>query len=257
MMPPTSIDGTDITGATIDGTEVQEITVDGQTVFSAAPDVVKLGNLVAWYRMEGNADDETVNQPTSGDTTDFAGTQNGGSFVNSDVIDLITGTTGLAYEFTGNEFIKYPFTDPPAVSTVAAWVFIIDTTKKFVIFGNFNSTGSDFRFFFDNNFAGITLFIDNNGAFLQSSALSTGEWYHIALTINSGSFELFVDGTSVDTDTNTLGSIDNGSNYQTGEDPNGTQDGDGRIDDLRLYDTALTQTEIENIYDATKPATKP
>jgi hypothetical protein len=31
--PPTSIDGTDITGATIDGQEVQEITIDGQTVF--------------------------------------------------------------------------------------------------------------------------------------------------------------------------------------------------------------------------------
>jgi len=36
MMPPTSIDGTDISGATIDGTDVTEITVDGQTVFQAA-----------------------------------------------------------------------------------------------------------------------------------------------------------------------------------------------------------------------------
>jgi hypothetical protein len=36
-MPPTSIDGTDITGATIDGQDVQEITVDGQTVFTASP----------------------------------------------------------------------------------------------------------------------------------------------------------------------------------------------------------------------------
>jgi len=35
-MIPTSIDGTDITGATIDGTDVQEITVDGQTVFKDA-----------------------------------------------------------------------------------------------------------------------------------------------------------------------------------------------------------------------------
>jgi len=34
--PPTSIDGTDITGATIDGQEVQEITVDGDTMFRAA-----------------------------------------------------------------------------------------------------------------------------------------------------------------------------------------------------------------------------
>jgi len=37
MIPPTSIDGTDITGATIDGTDVTEITVDGQTVFTAGP----------------------------------------------------------------------------------------------------------------------------------------------------------------------------------------------------------------------------
>jgi len=37
MIPPTSIDGTDITGATIDGTDVTEITVDGDTVFSAGP----------------------------------------------------------------------------------------------------------------------------------------------------------------------------------------------------------------------------
>ena len=36
MSPPTSIDGTDITGATIDGEEVQEITVDGDTVFTAS-----------------------------------------------------------------------------------------------------------------------------------------------------------------------------------------------------------------------------
>jgi len=38
-MIPTSIDGTDITGATIDGTDVQEITVDGDTVFTAGPDI--------------------------------------------------------------------------------------------------------------------------------------------------------------------------------------------------------------------------
>jgi len=38
-MIPTSIDGTDITGATIDGQDVQEITVDGQTVFTAGPDI--------------------------------------------------------------------------------------------------------------------------------------------------------------------------------------------------------------------------
>jgi len=40
MTPPTSIDGTDITGATIDGQDVQEITIDGQTVFASIPATV-------------------------------------------------------------------------------------------------------------------------------------------------------------------------------------------------------------------------
>jgi len=51
MIPPTSIDGTDITGATIDGTDVQEITVDGDVVFSAGPRVVddfETQNLNVW-----------------------------------------------------------------------------------------------------------------------------------------------------------------------------------------------------------------
>jgi len=43
MIPPTSIDGTDITGSTIDGTDVQEITVDGDVVFSAAPQIEPAG----------------------------------------------------------------------------------------------------------------------------------------------------------------------------------------------------------------------
>jgi len=38
-MPPTSIDGSDITGATIDGQDVSEITVDGNVVFEAGPDI--------------------------------------------------------------------------------------------------------------------------------------------------------------------------------------------------------------------------
>jgi len=48
-MIPTSIDGTDITGATIDGQDVQEITVDGQTVFSAGPPVASVNRVFLAY----------------------------------------------------------------------------------------------------------------------------------------------------------------------------------------------------------------
>jgi len=254
-MIPTSIDGTDITGATIDGTDVTEITVDGQTVFSAAG-VVGLSNLVAWYRMEGNANDETVNQPTSADTTDYGGTQNGGSFVSSDVTDVITGTTGQAYEFTGNQDIIYPYSDPPAFSTICAWVYIIDKSDDFAIFTNFDSTGSDVSIIFSDSSNNISLGIDNGG-FVEFSNPSTGEWYHVVVTITNSNLEMFIDGTSEDTDIHSLGSIDNGQNYQTGETPSGSFDGNGRVDDIRLYNTVLNQPQIQSIYDSTKPSSKP
>jgi len=62
MIPPTSIDGTDITGATIDGTDVQEITVDGQTVFTAGPDVPTAGLLHRYDASEltGETDGQNV-----------------------------------------------------------------------------------------------------------------------------------------------------------------------------------------------------
>jgi len=75
-MIPTSIDGTDITGATIDGTDVTEITVDGQTVFTAGLDIPDSGNLQRHYDarqisnistftdLEGNNDLASVGGPS-------------------------------------------------------------------------------------------------------------------------------------------------------------------------------------------------
>jgi len=63
-MIPTSIDGTDITGATIDGQDVQEITVDGQTVFSAGPTIIddfETQNLNIW---SGSIGDYTIDTST-------------------------------------------------------------------------------------------------------------------------------------------------------------------------------------------------
>jgi len=75
MMPPTSIDGTDITGATIDGTDVQEITVDGQTVFTAGFDIPQ--SVVAHFdpSQESFADGDVVTTATdqSGAGNDLTG----------------------------------------------------------------------------------------------------------------------------------------------------------------------------------------
>jgi len=63
MIPPTSIDGTDITGATIDGTDVTEITVDGQTVFTSIPPDAGLHYYLADFNNGGVIEHYTLPTP--------------------------------------------------------------------------------------------------------------------------------------------------------------------------------------------------
>jgi len=82
-MIPTSIDGTDITGATIDGTDVQEITVDGQTVFtSTQPATLHPSAIYRWPLDEGSGsiaansitnDDFSLNTSTAWQSGNYQG----------------------------------------------------------------------------------------------------------------------------------------------------------------------------------------
>jgi len=60
--PPTSIDGTGISGVTIDGQEVQKITIDGNTVFGGIPDSDV-------YLHDDFEDNKLTNRDGSGTTT--------------------------------------------------------------------------------------------------------------------------------------------------------------------------------------------
>jgi len=101
-MIPTSIDGTDITGATIDGQDVEEITVDGDTVFSAGPRIIddfETGNLNAY-----------TGATTSFSTPTFANAINGSRVLEESRSTLITiySTSGLQnYPSPGTTFEYY------------------------------------------------------------------------------------------------------------------------------------------------------
>jgi len=111
--PPTSIDGTDITGATIDGQDVQEITVDGQTVF-LANDVPFFNDLHARYDFS-----------TYSGTSNFADlTGNGFDLVNGSISSLsptINGKQAADFNGTNDALASNTFgnlTSPYTVSVV-------------------------------------------------------------------------------------------------------------------------------------------
>jgi len=107
MMPPTSIDGTDITGATIDGTDVTEITVDGQTVFSAGLDIP--ASVVHHYDPESEAVGSRTTWTDSVGTADMTGNF---EIINSGINNLKTARFDGVNDTVGNSSINvttFPF----------------------------------------------------------------------------------------------------------------------------------------------------
>jgi len=94
MIPPTSIDGTDITGATIDGTDVQEITVDGDVVFQS----IVISNLVDIRFPMDEGSGTTLNDQFSSNTASLI---NGAGY---DTKATATGGFRTSYDDTQNQY---------------------------------------------------------------------------------------------------------------------------------------------------------
>ena len=109
-MIPTSIDGTDITGATIDGTDVQEITVDGDVVFSAAAfDIIDDFEDNSMSEYSGSS---SLQITTSDVVEGSRALALNGSINQNDLNDAQTSTSGLDNYFSKGEVVSYLVRDP-------------------------------------------------------------------------------------------------------------------------------------------------
>jgi len=270
MTPPISIDGTDITGATIDGTDVTEITVDGQTVFRAETLPVAYSNLIAWYPFDssfyGGSDTDDVtalfNPGQSGDSTAFDGT-----LVNSPTYDASGGVTDInagansgAYDFeaSNSESIRTSLNSLSVSElTLMGWVEpeslnSISSIDSFFGQTSVSSSIPQYTFLF---FGGNLNWQVNDGSSAAdvTTSLSTGTWTHLTGVVKSdGTTELFKDGVSQGTGSGLSVPITFSKEFRIAEDNNpgssgGTFHADGYIDDVRLYDTELTSSQINQI----------
>jgi Concanavalin A-like lectin/glucanases superfamily len=107
---------------------------------------------------------------------------------------------------------------------------------------------------------------------LQSSGLSVGNWYHVVVSFGSGEFKLYRDGVLVDSDSYTggigssSGGIGNhepmvfGAGTWTSDDLLATPityPFDGSIDDVRIYDRGLDDTQALDLYNGVTPGSGP
>jgi len=262
MSPPTSIDGTDITGATIDGTDVQEITVDGQTVFTAETLPVAYSNLIAWYPFDSsfyggsNADDATAlfNSGQSGDSTAYDGTVSGATYQSSaGVKDINAGANSGAFDFDGsNDTIDittvqsaHNYDNPYSVT---AW-FKSDSVGLEGIVTSLAGGKFDQRLFINSNKLG---FESLDTVITSTTTINAGTYFHAAGVKTSSGLELYVDGSFEDSASVTGSEEDNGFDAEIGLIRNDAFF-DGNIEDVRIYNKALTSSEVSDIYNNTKP----
>jgi parallel beta-helix repeat protein len=85
-----------------------------------------------------------------------------------------------------------------------------------------------------------------------SGLLTAGEWYHAAVTFNSGLAKLYLNGVEVASSTLSISNIyaSGNSAVNLGRDGGNIQFFSGRIDDVGLYNRSLTAAEINTIVNA-------
>ncbi|WP_055523943.1 LamG-like jellyroll fold domain-containing protein [Streptomyces graminilatus] len=171
----------------------------------------------------------------------------------------VAGKSGNAVDLNGtNQYVSLPSgvvaTDDTV--TVATWVNL-DTVSNWSRIFDFGSGKPTQMFITPRNGTNgkIRFTIKNNNSAEQvidgQAALPTGSWHHVAVTLNGSTGILYVDGVQVGTNTgmtfkpSTLGVTTQNwiGRSQYSVDPYL----DGKIDDFRIYNRALSPVEIGHV----------
>ena len=194
-------------------------------------------------------------------TADATGSGNNGTL--SSGVEWVTGVKGGAVRFdTAGERIVIGPIDPTArnnAMTLAAWINWEGRNHSIAQQGiigkrlGWSTTGDTIKWFWQTNPAGDLLFrADFSGggtSFGWGNALLVpyaNEWAHVAVTWNNGAGVQYINGQQVSTGNTTFRDSANATPVTIGcVDSTNTETFVGRIDEVRIYDTALTAAELD------------
>jgi len=206
------------------------------------------GTGTTWSDLSGNGYDSTlINSPSYTTTNkgeiDFDGSNDYGSF-SSAAHDAISALSA---------------------GTIETWIKLDSVTNRRTIFGTGHSSNtSRWVLFRHHSSNGVQLSVNNEGSDqggYTGTVLSTGTWYHLAVTYDGSSNAIYVNGVSQsmtvasggagffsDVSTNTLqvGSLDRGTLGNTYDPFN------GKIPCVRVFNIPLTAQQVLNNYNAQK-----
>jgi hypothetical protein len=192
-----------------------------------------------------------------GTATDVSGNGNDGTVEGPTSVSGAGGSTGNAAAFDGDDdYVDFGTGLDSTIAdtdefTLALWIKTTDTGDDQWFVGthprDYNS-GEDKILGMENG--RLKLFIRGDEWRIGSATINDGDWHHVAGSYDGSAVRLYVDG-QLD-DSWTIGGIDlveSSTLWFLGENPSrpNTRWYKGAEDEVRIYDRALTTTEIQNL----------
>lgn len=194
-----------------------------------------------------------------GTTTDRSGSGNHGQLIAmSTSTSVVTGKLGQALDFgLTNDYVDTGPSPAGGLSaiTVSAWVKIKDLSNRMYIEDGTNYNTNGFYFYSYEGKPEFEIYASSYDAILAATAIPRNEWVHIVGTWESGvRVKLYVNGVaSASTPTGALqtGTLQAGNTdlYFGGRPASPlTLEYNGGMDDVRIYNRALSATEVAQLY---------
>lgn len=206
--------------------------------------------LVGHWKLDGNAKDSTPNAsncvPTYGGTLIYANDRKGAP---SKAMNVSTNS-GRFLSCTNNPKLR-----PSSSITLSAWVKPDDHTYSEG--GGIVNFQSWYRFYFDTDGGLILALTDvsnNLTSYKTSSTFPAGSWYHVLATYDGSVVKIYVNGTEEYSAARSgalgwSGVADTSQfNIGTYSAPSSGRSLHGDIDDVRVYDRAISIDEVTNLY---------
>jgi len=218
-------------------------------------------SLVAWYPFRsGTGEDATAGDSSFGDTTDYSATVNGATYKPSGgVTDITTGPNSGAFEFDGtDDFLQLPdgnFTEQ--TFTALGWVFLNSVLEERLLSPGFNGNTHPPHISIDSGSLQVRSFDGSDSELTTSANVRTGTYLFWAISVdyNTNDCKLYTDGVKqISGKLNNLAT--NNADYYIGAfDRIGTVEDflNGLSDELRIYNSILSDSQINQIYQNTKP----
>jgi len=193
--------------------------------------------------------------PFNGDANDVSGNDNHGTVIGAVLATDASGRVDGAYEFNGqSSYISIPnsasLISPTSELTMIAWIQPYGWSKVGSAFGPIlmkSATGNNsFQYRLAVSTSGVLASINDwNNSVTSGTEIVFNQWHAVAVTISNDNARLYYDGRLVATDQITPLANTDDRPLEIGRDvPGLVEYFFGKIDDIRIYNRALTDLEV-------------